>query len=247
MLAGPAALDDAYQLFAEGDLVGGSGHISNATPVVYSVRPTLFDLSATPHVGTSVSMRSIVVAVRVWAEPGTLAAGGGGMRIAPFVGTEAAVRERYRRQWQETIRGYIVDVVIPVLFLLLAITALVLAPGSGEPGAFRWVALALTLTAASRANQAVYFWSGFETRQMFDVVRNVALPPLVLGAWTLTWRRWFQRTPRIWLAVVVTALMASYIASQLAIRSWIVPAFPHALVADVVTAPSGWCALCSRR
>lgn len=236
LLGGPAALDDAYQLFVEGALVGGSGHISSATPVVYSVRPSLVDLSATPQVGTSSRARSVVVAVRVWVEPGALAPDGGGIHVAPYIGTEAAVRERYRRQWNETIRGYALEVIIPVFFLLLAIIALVRAPSSGEPGALRWLALALVLTAALRANQASYFWFGFETRHMFDVVRNVVLTPLVLGAWTMMWRRWFQRTPRVWFAVVVTVLTASYVASQLVIRSWIVPAFPHTLVPDILAA-----------
>lgn len=236
LLAGPAALDDAYQLFVEGGFAGGTGHISNATPVVYSIRPSLFDVSTMPQVGTSSHARSIVVAVRVWAEPGALAPDGGGIRVAPLLGTEDAIRERYQRQWTETIRGYALEVIIPAFFLVLAITALILAPGSGEPGAFCWIALALTLTAASRANQATYFWFGFETRHMFDLVRNVVLTPLVLGAWTLAWRRWFQRTRRISFTGTVIVLTVSYIGAQLLIRSWIVPAFPHAFVAEVIAA-----------
>src|SRR5262249_22759274 len=45
-LAGPPSVDDAYQIFLNGHLLGGNGDFTRATPIAYSVQPRLFPLPA---------------------------------------------------------------------------------------------------------------------------------------------------------------------------------------------------------
>lgn len=43
-LAGPADVDDAYQVFADGELLGSLGNFSGSQPAVYLTRPVIFRL-----------------------------------------------------------------------------------------------------------------------------------------------------------------------------------------------------------
>src|SRR5262249_5961548 len=83
-LAGPVAVDSAYQVFHDGQLRGGIGEFSTATPVVYAIQPRAFPLSPAPppHPGDPVS---ICLAFRVWMDGGELATipDAGGIHIAP--------------------------------------------------------------------------------------------------------------------------------------------------------------------
>lgn len=207
-LAGPAAVDDAYQLFIDGHAVGSSGDFSRTPPVVYSVQPQIFRLSP--------GVRAI--AFRVWMGRGSLGEpDAGGIHIAPLLGEASAIEARYKLQWLETFSGYIVEVVLPVLFLALAVVAGVLM--AFERAGYGWLILALILTGMIRANQAVFFWTHWESLGTFDVVRNVVLVPLILGAWAMTWLAWF-RLRVAWVGTAAGALTLFYIVAQAFGRSF---------------------------
>ena len=68
---GPSDVDDAYQVFDNGELVGSFGDFSGSTPVVYYSQPMMFPLSQPAGGNPGSSIR--VLAFRVWMEPNTLA------------------------------------------------------------------------------------------------------------------------------------------------------------------------------
>jgi hypothetical protein len=47
-LLGPPDVDDAYQAFVDGHLVGSDGDFSTPTPVVYSIQPRMFAVPRPP-------------------------------------------------------------------------------------------------------------------------------------------------------------------------------------------------------
>ena len=47
-IAGPPLVDDAYQLYFNGRLLGGSGDFSRSVPITYSTEPKMFPLEADP-------------------------------------------------------------------------------------------------------------------------------------------------------------------------------------------------------
>jgi hypothetical protein len=68
-LAGPSYVDDAYQLFSDGALVGSFGKFSGHQPTFYFTRPMMFDLPAVSAQSPS-SVR--VLAFRLWMAPDTM-------------------------------------------------------------------------------------------------------------------------------------------------------------------------------
>lgn len=230
-LAGPPDVDDAYQLFLNGQLLGSAGRFSGPTPVVYSIQPRMFSLPQSLLVTSPDSGVSAVLAFRVWMGAGTLgeAPDTGGIHIAPALGETGAVEARYRLQWLETVSGYIVEVVLPISFVLLAVMACSLMLFDCSDLAYLWLSAALVLTGLVRANQALYFWTQAESIQLFDLARNVFLVPLGLGAWTMAWRGWFRLRRPAWIPKAVATLTLLYMGSQLLSRFWFPSLWPHAV------------------
>lgn len=228
-LCGPFYVESAFQVFLNGRLLGEAGDFSGEPPVAYNSHlPRIFPLPQSLEPASSQDERSAVIAIRVWMGPWALHdPEAGGMHIAPALGTTPGVESLYQRQWFEMIRGYIVDAVEALLFILLAVMVCTLIPFDRSNPAYLWMVAALVLIALARANQAVFFWWQFETVHGFELATIVLLVPLSLAAWTLAWCTWFQLPDRAWMPTVVGVLTLLHVASQFLRRSWFYGVFPH--------------------
>jgi hypothetical protein len=85
-LAGPSYVDDAYQLFSDGALVGSFGTFTGAQPTFYFTQPMMFNLP-------QASAADRVLAFRLWMSPNTVVsqADTGGLHTAPLLGDARAV------------------------------------------------------------------------------------------------------------------------------------------------------------
>jgi hypothetical protein len=215
-LAGPPSVDSAYQAFVNGHLLGSAGDFSGPRPIVYSIQPRMFELPRSLWM-TSQGSHTAVIAFRVWMGSGMLAEAPdvGGIHIAPALGSASGVESRYRLQWLQTFNGYIVDLVEPISFILLAAMALVLLAFDRGNNAYAWLSAALTLLALSRVNQVIYFWGQYESLLQYAVIRAVIFEPLVLGAWVMTWRAWFKVSRPAVIPVALAVLTLLYVVSQM--------------------------------
>jgi hypothetical protein len=216
-LAGPPDVDDAYQVFFNGRLLGSAGDFSGSTPTVYSIQPRIFPLPDWVDPGAANVPRTAVIAFRVWmsARSAAESSDAGGIHIAPALGEVGAIAARYRLQWLETFCGYVVDAIEPVLFVVLAIMACALVAFDPSDPAYLWLAIALLLTALVRSNQPFFFWAQYESVRAFELAKNVVLVPLALGAWLMAWRSWFGLERFAWIPEAVVALTLLYMGSEL--------------------------------
>jgi len=190
-IAGPAVVDGSYQLFVDGEAVGGSGDFSAGRPATHSNQPRLFQIApAIAPAAKPSKRRTINIALRVWTPPEFAVGAGGGVRVAPVLGRLDSVREIVRDQWMQVFEGYIVDAVLAFGLLVLAAMAAGLMLARPEDPAYRWMAIALALTALMRDNQCLYAWTQAESLATYGIVRYVLLTPLALGAWVQAWRFW---------------------------------------------------------
>src|SRR6478735_5711209 len=141
--AAPPSVDDAYQLFINGSLLSSTGNFSDTVPIIYSIQPRMF---AVPE--NVKKEKDITIAFRVWMSAASLGAGAGGIHIAPTLGEKNHIEKKYRFQWEQTIKGYIVEVVWPVIFILLAITMFFLNRGRNPPQSCKWFIAALLMLIA---------------------------------------------------------------------------------------------------
>jgi hypothetical protein len=224
-------------VYVNGQLLGGMGDFTSAEPTLYSIRPRIYSL---PEVHTP--GRTLVIAFRVWMPAwATGDPAAGGIRIAPCLGETAGIEARYRAQWLQTVKGYIVEVVEALLFVLLAGIAASLTVferggggrggggGGGGNRAYLWLAAALVITAIYRANQALYFWAGVETVQGYELLIRVLVYPLGMAAYLRAWWAWFHLDTPSWPRRAVPVLAGIYMIAEFLRRSWFYGYFPYGI------------------
>jgi hypothetical protein len=145
----------------------------------------------------------------------------GGIHIAPAIGEKTHIEKKYRFQWAQTIKGYIVEVALPIMFILLAITMFLLNRSSNPTKSCNWFITALVLTGLMRLNQAVYYWFQIENPHQADIIGPVILKSLVLGSWLMAWREWFDLHQPKWLPKMIAILSLLYMVAQWLGLSWV--------------------------
>src|SRR6185369_6020667 len=230
VLAAPAAVDDAYQLFINGSLLGNAGDFSGSVPIIYSIQPRMFPLPQNVR-----NERNITIAFRVWMSSASLGPDAGGIHIAPAIGEKAHIETQYKFQWEQTIKGYIVEVVLPIMFILMAITILLLNRNRELTArSSKWFITALVLLGLVRLNQAVYFWFQIENSHQAVILGTAILRPLMLGSWLMAWWEWFDLHRPKWLPKAIAILALLYVATQLLGLSWITNSLIHAHYQTIV-------------
>jgi len=210
-LAGPALVDNAYELFVNGHFIGGIGDFSHTPPRIFGIHPRLFALPRELWVEDRKEL-SAVIAMRVASLKGISApTNGGGVHIAPVLGTEVGVRDHYRLQWLEKAEALAVDAAEPVFFLLLAALALSMLPFDPKDHFSVWIAVVLALLAATWFNQPLFWIGRFETLQDFVLWRATIVDGLTLGAWIMAWRAAFGLGQARWIAIACAALTVLFL------------------------------------
>ncbi|MDR3447943.1 MULTISPECIES: glycoside hydrolase [unclassified Dyella] len=216
-MAGPTLVDSTYQLYVEGKLLGEVGDFSGKTPRVFGVRPSVFSLPA-----SSTNMRTYLVAFRVWMDPLDAGDDSGGIHVAPTIGDTDGIDRLHQAQWLQTFKGYVVDAVEPMAFVMLALMVFALIACRTDDR-YRWLIAALLLLALLRVNQVMFYWTDVLSLRSYDVATTVMLRPLNLAAWTLAWRDWFRLKRDPWLRYAISALTLTYMVFALIGRPWFAP------------------------
>jgi hypothetical protein len=205
-ILGPTLVEDGYELYWNGRLLGGSGRIG-ADPRVVGTRPLRFALP------DSAAGTHGVLAIRVLMLPTSAAsADGGGMHSAPILAPRPVAAGLHRAQWARTVAGYIADAVEPLAMFALIVLALVFGARTPYRPFLAWACLALAFMASRRLNNAIVAWSDLQPLTTYSWLASWMWVP-ALTAWALAWNRWCARS---WRSVDVAA-MALGVAALVAI------------------------------
>src|SRR6478736_3522098 len=205
-ILGPTLVEDGYELYWNGQLLGGSGRLG-PTPRVVGTRPLRFALPA-----DAAGARG-VLAVRTYMLPGSgVSADGGGMHSPPILAPRPISDALHRAQWQRTIAGYIVEVIEPIAMLAVIGLALGYRSRSSHKGFLTFASIALAFMAARRLNNAIVAWTDLMDLRTYAWLASVMWVPVV-AAWTLAWNRWCVRPWRSIDAAAVLLAVAGIIGS----------------------------------
>lgn len=201
-ILGPTLVEDGYELYWNGQRLGGSGRIDQE-PRLVGTRPLRFALPA-DAAGTR-GMLAIRVFMLPRSAPG---ADSGGMHAAPILAPRPTSDALHRAQWERTIAGYIVDAVEPLAMFVLIGLALACQSRSTHRGFLMFSCIALALTAARRLNNAIVSWTDLQALTTYGWLAKWMWVPTV-AAWSLAWNRWCVRSWRsIDVCAVVLAIAA---------------------------------------
>jgi hypothetical protein len=209
-LAGPTEVDDAYQLFSGGALVGSFGKFTGSHPLVYITQPEIFHLPES----SAASDGERVLAFRFWMEPNTLIqeSDPGGMHSAPVLGDSGVVALRYQGQWDELIRSYLSEAILAAVFALLAVVAFSLILFDRSDPVYLWIGLLFLAGAVVNAVVVTSQWS--ELVSYFgSLLIEAFMVPLIRALWAIVLWAWFGRAGFRGLPWIVAAWTASEILS----------------------------------
>ena len=195
-ILGPSLVEDGYELYWNGRLLGGSGRLG-PRPRVVGTRPLRFALPADAAGTRGVLALRIFMLTRAQPSPE-----GGGMHSAPILAPGPIADQLHRAQWDRTIAGYIADAIEPLAMFSLAGLALWCLPRSSHRGFLILASVALVLTADRRLNNALVAWTDLLDLPTYSVLAKFMWMPTV-AAWVLAWNRWGQRP---WRAMDAAAL-----------------------------------------
>ncbi len=199
-ILGPTLVEDGYELYWNGERLGGSGRLGPA-PRVVGTRPLLFALPA-----DAAGTRG-VLAVRAFMLPRSApSADGGGMHSAPILAPRPISDALHRVQWQRTIAGYIVEVIEPIAMSAIVVLAVGYRSRSSHKSFLILASIAVALMAARRLINAIVSWTDLMDLPTYAWLASTMWVPAV-AAWTLAWNRWCLRPWRtIDVAAVVLAV-----------------------------------------
>jgi hypothetical protein len=230
-------VDDAYQLFTDGKLSGTFGTFKNGGPPSAPWNePEIFDLSERQaSSGSGVVLVRHVLAFRIWCGPGTMFQNpdGGGLHVAPVMGSEAAVKARYQGAWLEIIVSYAPMIAQAIIFFVLSIAACSLIFFDPSDRTYLWISAVLFLTAANAACTCLFAWTPIANQAEIYLVLDGIFSPLILGGWVMTWWFWFRLRRPTWVPTVVVALTLLYGFSNALGQDLLFRLIPHSMSAPI--------------
>jgi hypothetical protein len=182
-ILGPTLVEDGYELYWNGQRLGGSGRLG-PDPRIVGTRPLRFALPA-----GAAGTRG-VLAVRAYMLPGNGgSADSGGMHSPPILAPRPISDALHRVQWERTIAGYIVEVTEPIAMLALIGLVMGYQSRSDHKSFLICASIALALMAARRLNNAIVAWTDLMDLTTYAWLASVMWVP-TMAAWTLAWNRW---------------------------------------------------------
>ncbi len=243
-LAGPAIVDDAYQVFDNGELAGHFGDFSGRKPVAYYTQPKMFPLQqpgshddGTIPDGTGPKETTRLLAFRLWMEPYTLIIDpdAGGLHTAPLLGEADAVAANYKMRWLELIRSFACSAALALLFAVLAVVAFSLILFDRSDRVYLWMGALFLLIASYSALSVVGNWTELLSISINSLLKEGLVQPLVNAAWVMVWWVWFGQQRPAWLPRLAAGLTLLLMVSAILGDEVFFGLVPHAVALRFVT------------
>jgi hypothetical protein len=207
-------VDDGYQVFAQGQLLGSNGQFhAGKYPVVYFPQPAMFVLPSSPaHSGPGAigipGTRTEVLAFRVWMGPIRLSHHPftGGLHYAPLLGESGAIATQTHIAWLELVRHYAFSGILSGVFLLLTIVAASLILFDRSDRVYLWVAGAFLLALSRETVFSLANWTQLVSLREFFFILEAFIAPLTIGVWAMVWWIWFQLRRPLWMLKAIAML-----------------------------------------
>ncbi len=230
-LEGPSDVDDVYQVFVNGGLVGQFGKFNGRTPTAYYSQPMMFPLPSVgdENTGSNQGISTQVLAFRVFMMPSTLTevADVGGFHNAPVLGDAATVAATHEMAWVELIRGYALSSTQVLLFGVMAVLSFTLILFDRTDQVYLWIGALLLLQAASSALSTASSWTQYVSIMEGQLVNDALMTALIYVGWAMVWWVWFGRQRPAWTPRAAAGLGLLFFITIVVGQEMIVGLVPH--------------------
>ncbi|HET8638228.1 MAG TPA: SpoIIE family protein phosphatase [Acidobacteriaceae bacterium] len=213
-LRAPVNVDDSYQVFANGRLIGSFGNFSGPVPTVNTTRPLMFTLPASAL--RNGQDGTLELAFRFFMAPRTLLQvnGPGGMHDPPLIGLAAAVTAAWHVAWETNLKAFFPALASALIFLVFSLLILMLYAFDRAEKIVLWPLAACALSGLFLSLVIYSVVSVALTQLPFSILRSVLVPTMV-GLWLVTWLTYFELSGKKWLRYLIVLLVLWTIASDL--------------------------------
>jgi hypothetical protein len=207
-LLAPINVDDSYQLFAGGRLIGSFGDFDRPVPTIYVTRPLMF---APPNPD---SRKTMLLAFRFYMSPYTMATQtlSGGMHTAPVIGLSGAITAAWHVAWEDQYRAVSSALAAAIVFAAFAVLILMLYAFDRTETTLLWplgacvvFALYLFLIFLTGTTQVI--------PQLQATILESVLGPVFVGLWLTTWWAYSGLQDKNWIRNTIIAVVLWSIAA----------------------------------
>jgi hypothetical protein len=188
----PDSVDDAYQVFVNGQQIGEFGKFNGRSVTAYGTLPRAFPLAKNLTGG------KMTIAVRLWMDSATPfnSPDAGGLHDPPMLGYAPDIAGQVRLDFDDTEHavgsGFLESLVL-FMAMLMAGALYWLDP---DEAAYLWLALVCIVTLMGNS---VVLLANFTTpmgQTQGVILADVIATPVRIGLWVMFWAYWFQ-LPRL--------------------------------------------------
>jgi hypothetical protein len=210
-VSAPLQATDAYQFFANGELIGKLGKFDSGGRLLaaYFPLPEMFSVPAsTWEESPGTAVRTATFAYRVWlGRTGmTFDILPGGIHYAPLLVSSSGLEAQRKLDWNEVILANIYPCFEGTVFLLLALLAASILLFDRSDPVYLWVAGVLIVSFSADAFQTVMNFTHRLDASVFFLINVAILRPLSMGMWAIVWWVWFQLRRPAWVPKTIAAL-----------------------------------------
>jgi hypothetical protein len=184
----PNDVDDAYQVFVNGEQIGEFGHFSKSGVKTFLSLPRAFALPKGVNGGP------ITIAVRVWMDASTPLTNpdSGGLHGPPVLGQAAPIQRMLRLDWDAVTHSQLSRFLELGVLLLAIIVSSALFWFDRKEKAYLWlgltccgIALQMVVTLTGNYTTVMPAWMNF-------FLGDAILTPGVISLWIIFWAYWFR-------------------------------------------------------
>ncbi|MBB5342202.1 PP2C family protein-serine/threonine phosphatase [Tunturibacter empetritectus] len=199
----PNEVDDAYQLYVNGQLIGELGRFGAHKATAYSTLPREFRLPRELRNG------QITIAVRIYMDSASLflTPDAGGMHEPPVLGHAGVIGTLIQMDWDNTAH-VVGSGFLEMLILLLAwmVAVSLLSMDRTEPS-YLWLSLVCAVTILGNGVVLIVSFVPWIALTPGIFLQSVIIGPIRIGLWVIFWGYWFRISRMHWVHRIVWTLV----------------------------------------
>ena len=229
----PSDVDDAYQVFVNGRMVGQFGKFGPGGITTYATLPRAFALPADVQEGP------VTIAVRVWMNASSPLSNpdAGGLHGPLLLGEASTVQAMLHLDWDSVNRSQYSRMLESALLLLAITVVVVLFRFERREKSYLWLlgALGAVLLQTVLVLTVNYTW--LLPSSFAFLLLNAILPPVIIGLWVMFWAQWFrlkELKKLLWMvSTMVVLLMLCVALLREPLYGWLVPVQYGAILSPI--------------
>ncbi|NYF53955.1 SpoIIE family protein phosphatase [Tunturiibacter gelidoferens] len=200
----PNEVDDAYQVYVNGQFIGEFGKFRKHRVITYSTLPEAFQLP--PELSNGL----MTIAVRSWMDNATpfLTSDAGGLHEPPVLGRKGVIYALVREDQAETVNLIFSGVVEIIPLMLVCIVSVFLFWMDRTEPAYLWLSVVCAVSVIAIGIILAVSFVPWISLTPGIVLEDVIIGPIRIGLWLIFWGYWFRISRMRWVHRNVWALVA---------------------------------------